>query len=340
MEEPGACTFCGGAGTPLYARMTDRLFGAAGIWGFMRCSGCGNLWLDPRPSPESLAKAYDNYYTHQAGPAGAAGCKARIKSALLRARYGYGGGGAGVMDNALGLMLWPFRYVREAVGGSVMWLPATPGGRLLDVGCGNGEYLETMSRLGWEAHGVDPDGRASASARRRLGEGAKVFTGTLGNVSLPEAAYDAVTSRHVIEHTPDPAGFFAEARRILRPGGRLVVTTPNSRSLGHRLFKEHWRGLEPPRHLNVLSRGILERCAREAGFGIAVSETLAFGAWGIWYTGRLIKEDRYMESGFPERMDRVLRLQGSVYQAFEGLALHFDRDAGETALLVAVKPDK
>ena len=58
--------------------------------------------------------------------------------------------------------------------------------------------------------------------------------------------FDAVTMSHVIEHVPDPVAFLDKCRRVLRPGGRLVLSTPNVRSLGHKRFRQSWRGLEPP----------------------------------------------------------------------------------------------
>jgi SAM-dependent methyltransferase len=82
----------------------------------------------------------------------------------------------------------------------------------------------------------------------------------------PDASFDAVTLNHVIEHVPDPIQTLRECARILKKDGRLVILTPNSSSLGHRVFKQDWRGLEPPRHLHLFSMQSMRRTLELAGF--------------------------------------------------------------------------
>jgi len=80
---------------------------------------------------------------------------------------------------------------------------------------------------------------------------------------------------HVIEHVHDPLGSLAEIHRVLREGGTLVVTTPNADSWGHRHFGPDWRGLEPPRHLQIFNGNNLVALAQRTGFAqVAFSTTL------------------------------------------------------------------
>jgi SAM-dependent methyltransferase len=90
--------------------------------------------------------------------------------------------------------------------------------------------------------------------------------GSLEAQAFGTDTFDAVTLHHVIEHVPDPARTLNECRRVLKRGGRLVVSTPNAASLGHREFGQDWRGLETPRHLHVFSMNAMHRILRTAGF--------------------------------------------------------------------------
>ena len=98
----------------------------------------------------------------------------------------------------------------------------SPGrGRLLDVGAGIGIFMEAAARLGWSVEGVEPSVIAAQLARERTQ--APVYQGLLENLEAPEAAYDAVLAFDTLRHVPDPMAFLLRARRLLRPGGILVI---------------------------------------------------------------------------------------------------------------------
>ena len=155
----------------------------------------------------------------------------------------------------------------------VRFLAARPGGRLLDVGCGSGDWLMFMRGLGWQVSGNDFDANAVKTAQ---GRGLDVECASLEQQKHASGTFDAVTLSHVIEHVPDPVRTLAECRRILKPGGKLVLFTPNASSLSHRVFKNDWRGLEPPRHLHVFSTESMRPLLERAGFqNISVRPHLA-----------------------------------------------------------------
>ena len=229
----------------------------------MRCRECRAAYLDPRPSPQTIELAYRSYYTHGAAtpppPVG------RIRQALAndyrRARWGYVQGPA-ITGGRLIPRLAPSRAA--IVDREVRHLHATPGGRLLDVGCGSGGFLLAMAALGWRVEGIDPDPAAVAGAREA---GLRVTQGTLADLDPSEhaCAFNAVTLSHVIEHLHDPTGDLRRVNAVLRPGGLLWIATPNLEALGLRRFGRDWRGLEPPRHLVLFTRASLERLVRRAG---------------------------------------------------------------------------
>jgi SAM-dependent methyltransferase len=131
--------------------------------------------------------------------------------------------------------------------------------RALDVGCGNGSFLESMRRLGWMVEGQEWDPRAAEAARER---GLTVHVGPLDELDI---RVDLVTMRHVLEHVADPVAFLRAANHVLEPGGFVYATTPNLLSAGHATFGRAWRGLEPPRHLHLFTGTSLQLAAHAAG---------------------------------------------------------------------------
>lgn len=136
-------------------------------------------------------------------------------------------------------------------------------GRMLDVGCGTGDFLLAARARGWHVAGVEVSPDAAEVARRR---DLAVSVGTLGEAALPEASFDCVVLLDVIEHLPGPVAELREIRRILRPGGVVVVETPNWRSLYRRILRHRWAALQPRIHLLYFDETALRRALVEAGF--------------------------------------------------------------------------
>jgi len=137
---------------------------------------------------------------------------------------------------------------------------------LLDVGCGSGDFLEKVRLAGWDVSGVDVDDKAVSNARKK---GLNIRHGDIG--ACRETNFDAITLSHVIEHVHDPLALLRGAHARLKPGGCLYIETPNLESVGHRRFGRNWRGLEPPRHLVILSSGSLRLLLAAAGFKMSGS---------------------------------------------------------------------
>lgn len=103
---------------------------------------------------------------------------------------------------------------------------ARPGERVLDLGCGAGHFLALLERLGAEPIGVELAERALERAHRRAPGAETHLLEADGSIPLGHGAVDLVWCSEVIEHVGDVGGLLGEVRRVLRPGGRLLVTTP------------------------------------------------------------------------------------------------------------------
>jgi len=223
---------------------------------------------------------------------------------------------------------------RREADAAVRCLPAVPQGRLLDVGCGSGEWLLEMRQRGWTVEGFDFDDSAVKLARQK---GLKVECGSLEDRNYPADCFDAVTLNHVIEHVPDPVRTLAECARILKPEGKLVLFTPNNSSLGHLLFREGWRGLEPPRHLHIFSMKSLRRTLTAAGFHEMT--ILPFIVTSVIYESLLL---RWGRTGFASGSPRDLPAWGitRLFKFLELCLLPWNPALGDCVIAVAVKTSR
>jgi 2-polyprenyl-3-methyl-5-hydroxy-6-metoxy-1,4-benzoquinol methylase len=232
--------------------------------------------LDPRPTPDSIGQAYAQYYTHGAGSVAPVGrLKAAVKGVLQSLSASYSASLADAQVRSLGTALRvalvkalpPYREMIDAHYRHLRG-PRPGADRLLDLGCGAGEFLQRAQSLGWRVEGVDLDPKAVAVAR---GLGLNVSVGSVDSYAGTRNAFDVVTCCHVIEHVYDPRELLAAIHRILKPGGQLWIETPNLGSAGHELFGSAWRGLEAPRHLAIFDHHALVKMVRDAGFAITRS---------------------------------------------------------------------
>lgn len=329
------CALCGGRGTLLYQGLRDRLGSAPGAWSFLRCPKDGLAWLDRQPAPEEIGRFYVGYRcTHtvrEPVPGRLAGLTKAIRKGILASAFGYTDLASGV-ERALGWLCSRIAPLRDSVGGSVLWLDASWRGRLLDVGCGNGQVASTLAGLGWNVVGLEPDPVPARLARERYG--LEVIEGTLEEAQLAPESFDAITMHHVLEHLVDPLTALRECWRVLRPGGRLVVVTPNIASLAHRWFGDSWLYLDPPRHLIIFSRAALAEMAARAGFMVTGQRTPLRHAPSVWAGSRMIRHQGRLPDGNPDTP--AAGLQGLAYLALAYFLSAFT-SAGDELVLVAQK---
>jgi len=268
LESVPQCPVCGDPHRRLeQSEVTDKAFAAApGAWSLHRCLGCGILYLDPRPDRASIHLAYRNYYTHAAARS-AEGLLSRLKRALTN---GYRNRVFGthlrpaIAAGSVVMPLFPERAAAIRREDRGLGRAGAPGQRLLDVGCGNGQFLLWARELGWECHGVELDAAATRVARE---QGISVLGSSLEELQPGTAgSFDAITLSHVIEHVHDPIDMLRRCRELLRPGGYLWLETPNTESLGYSRYGASWRGLETPRHLVLFNFASLCCSLERAGF--------------------------------------------------------------------------
>lgn len=227
-----------------------------GTFDIVSCTVCGHKFINPFPAdPKEIEDYYvKNYYAHiPHGPVRSS--KQKLKE-MLRREY-YGRHGSQIRTSLVGKVLYMFfrRTINEP--------PVLQNGRLLDVGCGNGEYIESIVRYGWTVSGLEPNARSVDCC---IDAGLDVKMGPAEDIPWPDAAFDVVRIWNVLEHTFTPYKVLFEIRRVLKDKGYLLIHVPNYDSADRSQFKQHWANLEVPRHLHHFTRDTLVKYLQRADF--------------------------------------------------------------------------
>lgn len=251
------------------------MFHIKGSFSIKRCQSCTQVFLDPQLTKKELAPYYPStkYYAYKGG--GKKGFFQRIREYLVLHHYR-----PTIISKCISLI------VHDA--------PAIPrkvkNGKVLDVGCGTGDTLVLLEKLGWEAYGMDIDEKALAVAKKR--GITHVRQGFIEDVArYPDNFFDAIRLYHVIEHVNDPAAAITLLSKKLKKGGELILGTPNVDSLASSLFGTYWYNLDSPRHLFLFSPATLMKLVRASRFtNLTVEFCSAGGVVGslqYWFRDKL-----------------------------------------------------
>lgn len=264
----------------------DRMFpGNSGRFNLVRCLDCGFYFQDPRPGPKEMGRFYPEgeYYSYQLQeeipgnkPGPVKRIKRHIKNAVLLQCYGYPA--AAGTGRGLGWERFFKRAVTERLFSYKPMVPYLRGGRMLEIGCGAGQTLQWYQRHGWEVKGTELSRTAADNARKL---GISVFNGEIDAAGFKENSFDAVLLFDTIEHLHRIRETLREIRRVLKPSGRLFITTPDISSLEARVFKGNWPALDLPRHLYHFNKRSLSQLLRQTEYRVlTIGSTTAPGGLG------------------------------------------------------------
>lgn len=334
------CYLCGQNGNILYPNLQDRLFGVPGTWSLRSCTNekCEFIWLDPMPKPNEIWKLYQNYYTHSSNQEEKAIAPLRFlsnpfKRTMLGVHFGY----KELIDNfwikSLVQLLGISPLRREKIGRTILWARGDWRKRVLDVGCGSGNLLHTLNQLGWECVGFEPDPAAASAASKRCN--LKIYEKDFSSILKYEKPFDLITSSHVIEHLLDPIQDLKNYSKLLQPGGKIIIVTPNIESLGSFWFNESWYALDPPRHLHLFSKKTLAHCIEQAGLEIDFIRTSASSFKSIWHRSGIIKKEKVIGGGPYRKPPLHKRLGSRGFELLENLLISLNK--GEELIAIAHK---
>ena len=326
------CQICGSVMEIAYASIMDNVFCTEGKWDFYRCKNhrCRTVSIRPLPTRGVIENAYNNYYTHIN--------KTKIKSpirqmydcikkAYVKLKYGYDTG----VSKYLGFIMYLFPERKAAVDYELLTMRSVKNGRLLDIGCGNGNSVSFFQSIGWASIGIDSD---SECVKLAISNGINAKVGEMNQNLFENDTFEAVTMIHLIEHIQDPLPLLIECRKVLTGNGKIYILTPNIESFGHSFYKQSWRGLEPPRHLNIYTEESMDSLLKEAGFKKVKVKTLI--APQILYASQVIRENKHCIKGYC-KLSIFSEIFVKLLTIVEMILLLIDSRKGDAILAIAEK---
>jgi len=224
----------------------------------------------------------------------------------------------------LGRFLSPFLW--KKAGYSVRFLARKAGGKLLDVGCGNGGLMDWMQHLGWEVQGIEVD---PVAAQRAIDRGLRVHQGKVEDVVFPPGSFDAITMTHVAEHFFDPRKVFRILERALKPGGVFVSVSPNPSGMSRRLFGNKWYALDPPRHLFLPTASAYRLMLESLGFEVQTRTSMRRFYWDFKESLSIATRGRVGAIPDSTMFKIAVRALGALFSCIPG--------AGEEVICYATK---
>lgn len=152
-------------------------------------------------------------------------------------------------------------------------------GKILDIGCATGNFLGEMKRFGWDCFGIEPDKKSAEYATMTYE--LQIFNGYLDEIHFPDNYFDVITMWDVLEHTKDPRLIITEVFRILKNGGLLFLSLPNSNSLERFIFGPYWLGWDIPRHYTTFNNFNIIDFLSKYGFSNTTVKSF-FGRHGVF----------------------------------------------------------
>lgn len=304
------CELCSSNNGILLFKAQDYRYGHPEMFNIVKCNNCGLIYMNPRPTVESILELYEGDYTPNDKP--------EIMPKIERVKW----------KRTL-KKIWHKingQYVDEIIKKAK--------GRVLDIGCGNGYLLLLLRQKDCEVFGVEVNPN---SVKICESFGLEVFCGTIEESKFPNDFFDIIILSQVLEHLFSLKVSLREAFKILKPGGKVLIYCPNANSYIRKLFGKYWHGWHLPFHFYAFTKDTIEKFATETGFKINRISTITPDNFFIvslkdYFFGKKNSNTRPVEQGkffdslfFRALISPVLRLLDLLTQNGDCLKVELEK---------------
>jgi 2-polyprenyl-3-methyl-5-hydroxy-6-metoxy-1,4-benzoquinol methylase len=267
------------------------------LFSLYKCSSCRFVFTQDYPEQEAIGEYYesDEYLSHN--------------------------------DNSQGLSDRIYRFVRNIMlirkRSIIKKNTDLEKGTILDIGSGSGHFALAMKGAGWQVKGIELNEKARNSSVTKFG---LEVIDPKDISTLKSASFDCITLWHVLEHFHEPYEYFAEIKRLLKPGGICVTALPNCNSYDAEYYKKYWAAYDVPRHLWHFTPSTFSIFAEKTGF--RTEKTISLPA-DVFYISFI--SEKYRGSSQPF-------LRGIIRAKFFAIRALFRRELSSSVIYILRKP--
>jgi len=250
LEKIKACAICGGESHKKHIEGKDHNVSGR-FFTISECLECGFRFTNPRPKEEYIYKYYQSkdYISHSSTK-------------------------KGIINKVYHLVRHYQFYKKRSI---IHKISNIKKGKILDIGCGTGDFLKYMHSSGWETDGVETDKGAKLVAEKNIG---KKIEKSLDHIK-EEKKYDVISMWHVLEHVYNTKDYLKKINKLLKKDGVLVVGVPNCASYDAKKYKENWVAYDLPIHLSHFQKNNIKELAKKNSFELKYIKPLIFDAYYI-----------------------------------------------------------
>lgn len=230
-----SCNLCGSHNHQFLFSARDRLYGVPGRYSYVRCKDCGLVYMNPQVVSGDIMKLYpEDYSPHVQVPE-----KRRDRIDLLKKSIS----SIPVLKGFTSSMFKIEKSIYNKLNSQ---------SRILDIGCGNGHFLHEV-KMDKKANVFGIDVSDAAVREAKINYNIDLYKGTMMDAPHPQSSFDFITAWQFFEHVINPNEVVEKMSLILKPGGYLIMSTPNIASFHFNIFKDKWYHLDCPRHVCLWS---------------------------------------------------------------------------------------
>jgi len=271
LENVDVCPICGNTETEQFIDCLDYSVSKEHFH-LVRCKNCTFTFTNPRPDEAHISKYYQSpeYISHS--------------------------------DTSKGLINKVYHLVRQKTLADKLKLINNIHlkGKLLDIGCGTGAFLEICKKNGWKVKGTEPDNGARHIAQKKI---ENIIEADILQAYENEK-FDVITMWHVLEHIHILHATIEKIYRLLSNTGKLIIAVPNINSYDAKYFKEYWAAYDTPRHLYHFNQRTLELLMNKHGIKLDMIVPMKYDAY---YISLISTKKKYNKINFVEGITQGLK---------------------------------